>query len=62
MGDRFIVLPLVLKHGGVLRVILAQVLGMTDPAGPRLEVPPGSGTCLRLPPHPGLPGLVGHGR
>ena len=62
MGDRGIVLALVPTHGGVARVILAPVLWMTDPAGPRLEAHPGSRTCLRLPPHPGLPGLVGHGR
>ncbi|WP_295388782.1 histidine phosphatase family protein [uncultured Thiodictyon sp.] len=52
---------LVLTHGGVLRVILAQVLGMADGAGLLLEVPYACVTRLRLPAPPGRPSLMAHG-
>lgn len=51
---------LLVTHGGVVRVVLARVLGMDDPAGLRLEVPPACRTRLRLPPAPGLASLVTH--
>lgn len=51
---------LVLTHGGTLRVILAQVLGMGDGSGLQLEVPPACVTRLRLPAPPGRPSLVSH--
>jgi alpha-ribazole phosphatase len=52
---------LVLTHGGVVRVILAGVLGTADPAGLLIEVPPACVTRLRLPPPPGRPSLMAHG-
>lgn len=52
---------LVLTHGGVVRVILAHVLGMTDWSGLLVEVPPACLTRLRLPAPPGRPSLVSHG-
>ncbi|WP_295445631.1 histidine phosphatase family protein [uncultured Thiodictyon sp.] len=51
---------LMLTHGGVLRVIMAQVLGMTDCAGLLLEVPYACVTRLRLPAPPGRPSLMTH--
>lgn len=51
---------LVLTHGGVLRVILAQVLAMADCAGLLLEVPYACVTRVRLPAPPGRPSLMAH--
>jgi len=51
---------LVLTHGGGLRVILAQVLGMSDHSGLRLEVPPACLSRVRLPAPPGLASLIAH--
>ena len=52
---------LVLTHGGVLRVILAKILGMADCAGLLLEVPYACLTRVRLPAPPGRPSLMAHG-
>lgn len=56
---------LVLTHGGVIRVILAEVLGLADERLILLEVPPASGTRVRLPALASLglakPSLVAHG-
>lgn len=52
---------LVLTHGGALRVILAEVLGMGDCSGILIEVPPACVTRFRLPPPPGRPSLMAHG-
>lgn len=51
---------LVLTHGGVVRVILAQVLGMTDWSGLLVEVPPACMTRVRIPASPGRPSLISH--
>ncbi len=51
---------LVLTHGGVLRVILARVLGMSDCSGLQLEVPAACVTRVRLPLPPGRPSLIAH--
>jgi broad specificity phosphatase PhoE len=52
---------LVLTHGGVVRVILAQVLGMTDWSGLLVEVPPACLSRVRLPAPPGRASLISHG-
>lgn len=52
---------LVVTHGGAIRVIAAAVLGLTDPSGILIEVPPACVTCLRLPRSPGQPSLMAHG-
>lgn len=52
---------LVVTHGGAVRVILAEVLGMGDRSGILIEVPPACITRLRIPPSPGRPSLIGHG-
>jgi len=52
---------LVLTHGGVIRVILAEVLGMGDPSGILIEVPHACLTRLRVPPSPGRPSCLSHG-
>ncbi len=51
----------VVTHGGVLRVILGEVLGLTDASLLLLEVPYACRTRIRLPDGAGLPSLVGHG-
>lgn len=51
---------LVLTHGGAVRIILAQVLGMTNRSGILIEVPNACVTRLRLPPPPGQPSLMSH--
>lgn len=51
---------LLITHGGVIRVLIAEVLGMADKALPCLEVPPGCLTRIRLHPPPGRPSLVFH--
>ena len=52
---------LVVTHGGTVRVILAEVLGMGDRSGLLIEIPPACITRLRVPPPPGRPSLIGHG-
>lgn len=58
-GFRF---PLILTHGGVIRVILGQVLGLSATATMRIEVPPACRTRLRVPDGAGHPSLLFHGR
>jgi alpha-ribazole phosphatase len=53
--------PLLITHGGVIRVILGEVLGLATARLILLEVPPASRTRLRLPTGEGLPSLVSHG-
>lgn len=52
---------LVVTHGGAIRVIAAAVLGLGDPSGILVEVPPACTTRLRLPTPPGRPSLMAHG-
>ena len=52
---------LVVTHGGTIRVIAASVLGLGDPSGILIEVPPACTTRLRLPRPPGRPSLMAHG-
>ena len=52
---------LVLTHGGAVRVILAEVLGMGDCSGILIEVPLACVTRLRVPLLPGRPSVMGHG-
>lgn len=51
---------LVFTHGGVIRVILGEVLGMADQSLLLIEVPPAGLARLRLPVGGGLPSLVAH--
>lgn len=51
---------LLITHGGVIRVILGEVLGLADNALLLLEVPPACVTRLRLADGDGRPSLVGH--
>ncbi|MBK1643115.1 histidine phosphatase family protein [Thiocapsa imhoffii] len=53
--------PLVVTHGGVIRVILAEVLSMPAAATILLEVPPACLSRVRVPPSPGRPSLIRHG-
>lgn len=55
--------PLVVTHGGVVRAILGEVLGLADASLLLMEVPHACRTRIRLP-EPragGLPSLVAHG-
>jgi broad specificity phosphatase PhoE len=52
---------LVVTHGGVLRVIVGEVLGLADASLLLLEVPHACRTRIRLPDGAGLPSLVAHG-
>jgi alpha-ribazole phosphatase len=52
---------LILTHGGVVRVIVGEVLRMPPAALLLLEVPHACRTRIRLPGGPGLPSLVAHG-
>lgn len=54
--------PLVVTHGGVVRAILGEVLGLADTALLLLEVPHACRSRIRLPVAGGLPSLVAHGR
>jgi alpha-ribazole phosphatase len=49
---------LVVTHGGVIRVIVGEVLQMPPPALLLLEVPHACRTRIRLPVGDGLPSLV----
>lgn len=53
--------PLVVTHGGVIRVILGQVLDLSAVASMRIEIPPACRTRLRIPVGAGHPSLVFHG-
>jgi len=52
---------LLLTHGGVVRVILGEVLGLSAAALLLIEVPPACCTRLRLPSGSGRPSLIAHG-
>jgi broad specificity phosphatase PhoE len=52
--------PLLITHGGVIRVLVAEVLRMPDAASLLFEVPPACLTRLRIPPLPGHPSLMFH--
>lgn len=52
---------LVITHGGVIRVVLAEILAMADPAGLLIEVPYACATRIRVPALPGRPSLISHG-
>jgi alpha-ribazole phosphatase len=52
---------LIVAHGGTIRVIVAATLGLADPSGLAIEVPPACITRFRLPPAPGRPSLIFHG-
>jgi alpha-ribazole phosphatase len=53
--------PLILTHGGVVRAVLGEVLGLDPAAWLLVEVPPACRTRLRLPGPGGRPSLVTHG-
>lgn len=53
--------PLVVTHGGVIRVILGQILDLSAAAMMRIEVPPACRTRLRVPVGVGRPSLMFHG-
>jgi len=53
--------PLLLTHGGVIRVILGQVLGLAADALLLIEVPPACRTRLRVPIGGGRVSLIAHG-
>jgi len=53
--------PLIVTHGGVIRVILGQVLDISGSASMRIEVPPACRTRLRAPAGEGHPSLLFHG-
>lgn len=57
-GSQF---TLVLTHGGVIRVILGEVLGITADALIRIEVPHACRTRLRIPANEGHASLMFHG-
>lgn len=52
---------LVLTHGGVVRLLLAELLGLPARALLQIEVAPASLSRLRLPAPPGRPSLMRHG-
>ena len=52
---------LLVTHGGVIRVLLAEVLCLQDPAALLIEVPHACLTRLRLPEPLGRPSLIAHG-
>ncbi|NCC95151.1 MAG: histidine phosphatase family protein [Opitutae bacterium] len=52
---------LVVTHGGVIRVWIAECLRMPPDAAVQIEVPHACLTRLRLPAPPGRPSLVWHG-
>ncbi len=54
--------PLVVTHGGVVRVIIGEVLGLAAEALLLIEVPPACRTRLRLPVGGGRPSLISHGQ
>lgn len=52
---------LLITHGGVIRVLVAEVLRMADAGLLLLEVPHACLTRLRIYPPPGHPSLIAHG-
>lgn len=52
---------LLITHGGVIRVLVAEVLCMSDAGLLLLEVPHACLTRLRIYPPPGRPSLIAHG-
>ncbi len=52
---------LLITHGGVIRVILGELLGIPHERLILLEVPPACRSRLRVPVGDGLPSLVAHG-
>jgi broad specificity phosphatase PhoE len=52
---------LAVTHGGVIRVVLAEVLRMPPEASLLIEVPPACLSRLRVPESPGRPSLMRHG-
>jgi broad specificity phosphatase PhoE len=52
---------LLITHGGVIRIILGQVLDIPADALLRIEVPPACRTRLRVPVGEGRPSLMCHG-
>ncbi|EGV16575.1 histidine phosphatase family protein [Thiocapsa marina] len=52
---------LAVTHGGVIRVVLAEMLRMPPEASLLIEVPPACLTRLRIPESPGRPSLMRHG-
>ncbi|MFB1487813.1 MULTISPECIES: histidine phosphatase family protein [unclassified Thiocapsa] len=52
---------LAVTHGGVIRVVLAEVLRMPPEASLLIEVPPACLSRLRVPESPGRPSLMCHG-
>ncbi|MTW21593.1 histidine phosphatase family protein [Allochromatium palmeri] len=52
---------LLITHGGVIRVLVAEVLRMSDTGLLLLEVPHACLTRLRIYPPPGRPSLIAHG-
>ncbi len=57
-GFRF---PLLVTHGGVIRIILGEVLDISAAALLRIEVPPACLSRLRIPEGAGRPSLMLHG-
>lgn len=53
--------PLILTHGGVVRVAIGEVLGLSAERLLLLEVPPACRTRLRVPIGGGRPSLIRHG-
>lgn len=53
--------PLVITHGGVIRIILGRVLDIPATALLRIEVPPACRARLRVPAGEGRPSLMFHG-
>ena len=54
--------PLVLTHGGVVRIILGEALGIPAEVLIRIEVPPACRSRLRIPPDEGRASLMFHGK
>jgi broad specificity phosphatase PhoE len=52
---------LIVTHGGVIRVVLAELLGMPPAASILIEVPHACLTRLRVPEPPGRPSVMRHG-
>jgi broad specificity phosphatase PhoE len=52
---------LIITHGGVVRVILGDILGLADQALLLIEVPPACHTRLRIPGGDWRPSLMRHG-
>ncbi len=53
--------PLIVTHGGVVRVVIGEVFGLSADRLLLLEVPPACRTRLRVPTGGGRPSLISHG-